>query len=232
MSGPAYHGGLNNHGYHGGSYSGYRGGFGYPYSYGYPYPYGGFGFGFATGGIGYPYGYSFNNFPLSYGMGSAYGAYRVVPVVPLQPAAPAAIPYTPAPVYSTPAAAVVNLTVPDGENRVVQRHGDARAGRQGDLYFAGDRCGQFEYPLAEGTLERQHPRDEPHAPPGRQDGNRSSESMTERTTGGFEPPAGHRSLEPHEQVAAVDLGAGADQHFGHAAAELGIQRRLHLHRFE
>lgn len=113
MSGPAYHGGLNNHGYHGGSYSsGYRGGFGYPYSYGYPY--GGFGFGFSTGGIGYPYGYSFNNFPLSYGMGSAYGAYRVVPVVPLQPAAPAVIPYVPAANSSTPAAAVVNLTVPDG----------------------------------------------------------------------------------------------------------------------
>lgn len=108
---PGYHGSLNNYGYRGGYYGGI--GLGYPYAGGLGYGYGGYGY-----GLGYPYG--FGAFPLSYGMGRAYGYspgyYSAYPAVLGAPALGAVMPSAPS--YSTgssePAPAVVNLTVPDG----------------------------------------------------------------------------------------------------------------------
>ena len=39
-------------------------------------------------------------------------------------------------------------------------------------------------------------------------------------------------LEADDQVAALDLGAGADEHLSDLARPFGVQRAFHLHRFE
>lgn len=114
MGAPGYHGGMGAPGYRGGlgapgyrgSYSTfgamgvpYYGGLGYPYGY----PYGGITLGFGVGGLGY-----------GYGMGSAYpGGFRYSSPAPLI-IPRSAVPVTPIPASSEPAAAVVTLTVPSG----------------------------------------------------------------------------------------------------------------------
>lgn len=118
--GGAHYGGMHYGGGHhpgyGGYYSGARGGYYGGYG-GIGYGLGGFGLGY---GLGYPYyygglGYSGYGYglPLTYGMGRVYstGYYSAAPSVL---GAPALVPNTvPAPA-GEPAAATINLTVPDG----------------------------------------------------------------------------------------------------------------------
>lgn len=111
LDAPGYRGSLNNNGYRGG-YSTFNS-FGAPLvGYPYGYPYGGVTLGFGTGGYSYPAGPG--AFPLTYGMGRAYG-YSTMPSAPLRGVLPSP---TPIPAVTSPtadpAAAVVNLTVPDG----------------------------------------------------------------------------------------------------------------------
>lgn len=112
LDAPGYRGNLNNNGYRGG-YSTFNS-FGAPLvGYPYGYPYGGVTLGFGTGGYSYPAGPG--AFPLTYGMGRSYG-YSPMPAAPLRGSllpAPSPAPAVASP-SSDPAAAIVNLTVPDG----------------------------------------------------------------------------------------------------------------------